>query len=230
MKFSVLIVCVLNVLVFFWELHNGAFKPQLQQPANLPTILLAEEAERAHRGAQISTYIESDAQAIERQELGSTVMPLVEQSEPVKAVASQTQACYEFGPFASRKAANAWLAAQGVSGRLFYKSELAPTTFMLYAPVEKDPQKRRLYKQMLIDKGVKDFYIFANGELKGYMSFGVFNDQPHASRYQQQLAERGVQVQIKERSFTRNSLFVSFSSPQGGDKVAAGVLEVSCKE
>jgi hypothetical protein len=232
MKFWVLIVCVLNVLFFFWEFHNGAFTSQPQQQANLPTILLAEEAERAQRGVQISAYLDKDAQLIVRQQVGSAVAQLVAQTEPVnsKPNALEAQACYEFGPFSSQKAAKAWLAEQGISGRLFYKPELVPSTYMLYAPLEKDPQKRRLYKQMLIDKGVTDFFIFANGELKGQMSFGVFNDMPHASRHQQQLAERGIQVQIKERYITRSSLFVGYSRRQTGNKVATGVLEVDCKD
>ncbi len=235
MKFWVLIVCVLNVLFFFWELHNGAFTSQPQQQASLPTILLAEEAERAQRGVQISAYIDKEAQLIEGQQVGSAVAQLVAQTELDKskpnALASEVQICYEFGPFPSRKAANAWLAEQGVSGKLFYKPELVPSTYLVYAPLETDPQARRIFKQMLIDKGVTDFFIFANGELKGQMSFGVFNDMPHASRHQQQLAEQGIQVLIKERYISQSSLFVSFSSSrQAGNKVATGVLEVACKD
>ena len=234
MKLWVFIVCVLNVLFFSWELHSGAFQsqPQSQQP-NLPSVLLAEEAARAQRGVQISTYIDKDAGLMEPQQVGSAVVQLVDHSErgDSKAQGLEVKTCYESGPFLGQKAAKAWLAEQGVSGRLFYKPELIPSTFLVYAPLEKDPQARRAYKQMLMDKGVTDFFIFANGELKGQMSFGVFNDMPHARRHQQQLAERGVLVQIKERYITRTSLFVGFSSSsQAGNKVAAGVHEVDCKD
>ena len=232
MKFWVLIVCVLNLLFFFWEFHYGALQPQAQPQSNLPTILLADEAERARRGVQISAYLEQDALSIEHRQEASAVMQLVEQAELAKAKpqSGETQACYEFGPFSSQKDAKTWLAAQGVSGRLFYKPELVPSTYLVYATLEKDPEARRAFKQMLLAKGVSDFFIFANGELKGQMSFGVFNDMPHAIRHQQQLAESGVQAQIKERYITRSSLFVGFSSRQAEKKVAAGVVEVDCKD
>jgi hypothetical protein len=233
MKLLVLIVCVLNVLLFFWELHNGALKSQPPRQMNLPTILLAEEAARAQRGAVISAYLDQAANSIAQQATSSTISQLADQVASATSIpniaAPQAQTCYEFGPFPNLKAANAWLAGQGFSGRMFYKPELVPSSYLVYAPLEKDPAQRRIFKQMLIEKGVKDFFILASGELKGYMSFGVFNDMPHASHYQQDLAERGVQAQIKERYVSRSSLFVGFSSGKAMKPIAAGVVEAGCR-
>jgi hypothetical protein len=233
MKISVLIVCVLNVLVFFWEFHNGAMITPLQQPVGLPTILLVEEDARAQRGAEISNILEGDANAIAHPKDGANAVQLLEQVDslktPTQAVEANKATCYEFGPFPTRKAAREWMATQAIAGRLLTKTELVPVTFLLYAPLEPDLQKRRIFKQMLIDKGVKDFFVFSNGELKNNTSFGVFNDKPHADRYQQHLAQLGIQAQIKERFITRASLFVSFTSQQAEKKNVVGALEVVCK-
>lgn len=212
-------ICLLNVVVFFWELHQGALNQPSPPQATLPTILLAEEVEHAQRGTVISGYLDEDVSKLDKPgfELPpaptTLTLPPVE-TKPEKAVQAQPEICYEAGPFDDSQSATEWLAAKSLPGEPFTKDALMPSAYLVYYPMAKNPEQTRINRMMLNAKGINDVWVVPSGDLKGALSLGLFNDMPRAVLFKKQLAQRGVQAEIKERYKTQSLYFVKFQSDE----------------
>lgn len=222
MKALFLVISLLNIVFFFWEFHKGALNPPAQTPQSvLPTIMLIDELEKARRGAEISAYLDKDMaklQQLHAEHREDKPIALRPAERPKKAAPIQAQpiVCHEVGPFPDEKTANAWLAGQTLRGEFHYKEVLTPSAYLVYYPVPRSPEQARIQKMMLNAKGITDIWVVPDGELKGALSLGLFNDQVHASLFRSQLLQRGVQAEIKER---HKSQFRSFVRIMGKQKI-----------
>lgn len=218
MRALFLSVCLLNILFFFWELHKGGLNPPMQQQTTaLPSILLANEVQHARDGAAISGYLDQDLPVLDKPgfELppapATLILPPVE-TKADETVQTQPEICYEAGPFDSSQAAIQWLATKSLPGEPFTKDTLTPFAFLVYYPAAKNPEQMRINRMMLNAKGISDVWVVPSGDLKGALSLGLFNDEPRAALFKKQLAQRGVQAEIKGRYKSQPRFFVKFQS------------------
>lgn len=222
-------VCLLNVLFFFWEFHAGALTPPLESPSSLPSLLLVNERETARRGAEISAYLDRAAtelqtkQAVDILHGVKTFKALFMQPKDVPGIKpaiasrqqnqSQPNKCYEAGPFSDQADLARWAKDQHLKAfKPIFKESAISSDFQVYYPAAKDAEQTRINTLMLKAKGFADVWPVTDGELKGAVSLGVFNDRQRASVFKTQLAERGVKAEIRQRTTTRAELFIRFTA------------------
>lgn len=233
MKALFLGVCLLNIVFLFWEYHKGALNPSPKPQTLLPTIMLADDLERARRGTAISAYLDRDLPTWRQLRIGLLAdkpKPIVLSAKP-KAAAAKTPstACYEIGPFADQPAAGAWLAGQTLRGELIYKEVLTPSAYLVYYPAAKNPEQMRIQKMMLNAKGINDIWVIPSGDLKGALSLGLFNEQSRAVLFKNQLLQRGVQAEIKERYKPQSRPFLRIRGDQKiRQRLAEGLTQAGC--
>ncbi len=227
MKVLFLGVCLLNIVFFFWKFHQGAFNPPAQAQNLLPTILLVDELEKARRSVAISAYLDKDAEKLQQlhtERVADKPIAMLPASKPKKVVVAQALPiiCHEVGPFPDQQTANAWLAGQSLRGEIFYKEVLTPTAYLVYYPAAKTPEQTRIQKMMLNAKGITDIWVVPDGELKSALSLGLFNDQMRAALFRNQLLQRGVPAEIKERYKSQSRVFAKI---KGGQKIPQHMAE-----
>lgn len=229
MKALFFVICLLNILFFFWELHNGAQTFSVSQPSGLPSLILVGERDTARRGAVISAYLDRQtAEMLSRQATeivghlrtprgDSFIMKGIPATNPAIAVRPQIarNKCYEAGPFIDQADARRWANGAQLTAYQAISNELATSSdFQVYYPAAKTAEQARINKMMLNAKGFTDIWVVADGENAGALSLGVFNDKQRAILFKTQLAERGVNAEIRQRTKTRPALFIRFTAPQ----------------
>ncbi|AMK74926.1 MULTISPECIES: hypothetical protein [Methylomonas] len=233
MKALFFLLCLLNVLFFFSELHLGALTPAVEPPSNAPTLLLISERQTARRGAQISAYLDSAAAELQAKQISDVLQRLnppqvalifkTSAHTPKPAVSGRQQTsinrCYEAGPFNDQDALRRWANTERLNAfKPVYKPIIAASDFQVYYPAGKDAEQTRINKLMLKAKGFTDVWPITDGEIKGAISLGVFNDRQRATLYKTQLAEQGVKAEIRQRNKTRDELFIRFAAAQAASK------------
>lgn len=219
MKALFLSLCLINIVFFFWEFHKGALNPPVETHTNLPTILLADELEKARRGVVISKYLDNDAAKLQQLNVERAVgkpIAMLPAAKPIQKSIPKTPAvaCREIGPFANQPAANAWLAGNALRGEFFRQEVLTPSAYLVYYPAANNPEQTRIQKMMLNAKGITDIWVIPSGELKGALSLGLFKDQTRAVVFKNQLLQRGIQAEINERYQSQSALFVRIKGDQ----------------
>lgn len=229
MKKLFFVVCLLNILFFFWEFHAGGLTPPVESPSSVPPLLLVSERDTARRGAEISAYQDRRLAELQTQQateilqrltapqLDSFVMQGTPAPTPKLAVEAQAEKniCYEAGPFVDQAEVRRWSNAEHIKAFKVVSKELAMSAdFQVYYPAAKDAEQARINKMMLKAKGFTDVWTVMDGEIKGALSLGVFSEKQRAVLYKAQLAERGVAAEIRQRTKTRPALFIRFMLPQ----------------
>lgn len=245
MKQLFLLLCLLNATFLLWQFHVGRMNPQFAAPVAPSTILLVDEYERAKRGAEIEQIIEQKIahwQAAEFQwmladlqqahwTLQPATMPMpkdIDQpridKKPADFIQPSTtpiaeKTCFWVGPFAEETSVKKWLAKNTVhSQEVVQKSISIPTDYQVYYPAAKTPEQSRADKAMLNAKGLQDSWMIPNGELKGSYSLGVFREKWRAIDFKNQLAEKGIKAELKQRSKTESQWFIKIKMEKNKQK------------
>ncbi len=242
MKALFFLVCLLNVLFFFWKLHFGALTPSVELSSNLPKLILVSEGRIAKRGTEISAYLDSEIAELQAKQLTDTLQRLNppnanptldvgaqidRRTTAVRQQASVTQ-CYEAGPFSDQDALRLWAGRLAITEfKSIYKSKIASSDFQVYYPAARDAEQTRINKLMLKAKGFSDVWPITDGESKGALSLGVFNDRQRATRYKSQLANQGVMAEIRQRDKLRDELFIRFVAARGAGSNHAAYTPLS---
>ncbi|MGZ0079343.1 hypothetical protein [Methylomonas sp. YC3] len=229
MKVLFFLLCLLNVLFFFWKLHFGALTPSVEPVTNIPALLTVRERQLARRGAQISAYLDNAAAELQAkqvtdilQRLNPPQVVLVFKTSPdtPKPTGSDRQKtaihhCYEAGPFSDQEALRRWASTEHLTVfKAANKSTMVSSDFQVYYPAGKDAEQTRINKMMLKAKGLNDVWPISDGDIKGAISLGVFNDRQRAMLFKNQLAEQGVKAEIRQRNKLRDELFIRFVGGQ----------------
>ncbi|MBD9363190.1 hypothetical protein [Methylomonas fluvii] len=230
MKALFFLLCLLNVLFFFWKLHFGALTPSVEPVSNIPALLTVGERELARRGAKISTYLDNAAAELQAkqvtdilQRLNPPQVVLIFKTSPhaPKPSVSNIQKleirhCYEAGPFSDQEALRRWANTEHLTEfKAVNKSTIVSSDFQVYYPAGKDAEQTRINKMMLKAKGFNDVWPVTDGDIKGAISLGVFNERQRAMLFKNQLAEQGVKAEIRQRNKLRDELFIRFVGAKG---------------
>lgn len=231
MKAVFFILCLLNVVFFFWQLHLGAFTSSVQSSKDLPTILLLSEKQTARRGVQISGYLDQSAADLQGSIVTDMSRRLLEGRTELRldnSVISMapgsvrqvpvTTECHEVGPFWESSDLRRWAGSKQIKDfKVIHIAVNTASDFQIYFPAGKDAEQVRTNMMMLKAKGFKDIWQVTDGDLKGAVSLGVFNDKQRAILFKNQLAGQGVKAEIRQRSKARDGLFIRFSGPEVSD-------------
>ena len=227
MKQAFLLLCLANVFFFFWKLHFGAPTAGKQIANALPSIVLVAERNAARRGSAISQVLDKDAAELQRWAgFAAFVAPVPKQlsgvaikteKKPVQAAVKKPEplqaACFEAGPFVDDRELQRWLRGKPlVFAKPFLRELSVLADYQLYLPAAKDAEQTRINKLTLRAKGIDDVWMVPEGEIKGALSLGVFADKLKAQSFKDQLAARGIRAELRQRSKSRQALFVRFGA------------------
>lgn len=234
MKRLFFLLCFLNVCFLLWQFHAGRLNGDEPTAVGPSSILLVGEYQRAQQGARISAVI--DHRAVEWRQLetdriladlrNETWQPKVvpvsvakkstKLNEPTKTVEApkpQTKVverkCFDAGPFADEFGLKRWLAAKTLdSKQITQKDIVIASDYQVYYPAAKKTEQSQANKAMLLAKGYQDIWMIPEGELKGGYSLGVFREKQRAIHFKNQLSDKGIQAEIKQRDKTKPQWFV----------------------
>lgn len=235
MKPLFFLLCLLNLGFFLWQFHNGKLSP-VEAASDRPgaDVLTLEEYERARIGATISAMLHDNLKRRQQAEIENIAadlrgpqahMPpvkIIDKPLKPRPIVTTAQAekplppvqpaivrkCFEAGPFADEADAKKWLAQKALTGKqLLARDKLIGSDFQVYFPAGKTPEQARADKLFLQEKGLADIWTIQEGDKKGAISLGVFNDKARAVIFKSQLAARGIAAEIRQRDKTQAQWF-----------------------
>ncbi|MGI9212565.1 MAG: hypothetical protein ACR2HF_08835 [Methylococcaceae bacterium] len=111
--------------------------------------------------------------------------------------------CLEIGPYPSTATAHELQElmqphAGGIT--LLTRTQAQNDSWWVLIPKSDNMEVAKARRQMLLDKGVKDFWLFNKGELQGAISLGLHESRELAEAAQRQFLDKGIVSEIVPRS------------------------------
>ncbi len=199
MRVFFFLVVLANLLLFFWETgyrqpptdDEQASKALVLPGLREPIVLLGEMPP-----APVSPV--------------SVTAPVV---QPVKPVSSKLPAgsstpstnnrCLEIGPYANTAEAvelQQLLQPHAAGITIMSRPQNQSDSWWVLIPKAENMTVAKERRQMLLDKGIKDFWLFNKGELQGAISLGLHERREEAEAAQRQFTEKGIVSEIVPRS------------------------------
>jgi len=168
MKWLIYILLLVNLGVFVWHYQPGEAGRQTTLSSEHTRLVLLKEYEQ-----RLSSVADSDG--ISR--------------------------CYSLGPFTNKPyfvQAKERFQKQGVDTFSRVSSEQVRNGYWVMLPVSSSSNQAKVLIQKLKEKGVKDYFLVATGEMKNAISLGVFSKAKLAKRRRDELEKQGFKVNIKK--------------------------------
>ena len=241
MKVVFMLLVLINVAFALWEWRSGAIDESSQITHSQTSLLLSDEAVRARRGAFISGFLDRQVDDWQRDELLNTLarwqsaeywqvaaiklaksqkyLPSIAAASPPKA----QWVCHEIGPFSDLPTMKLWLKQRNLARNDSVVKEVnVAGDFQVHLPAAKRPEQLLANKQLLINKGITDFWMVPNGEIKGALSLGVFSDYQRALNFKSQLQSNGVNAEVKQRFKTQQQFYARVTLEKARREVLLG--------
>jgi hypothetical protein len=222
MKYLFFLLVFANVLLFLWEDRTRGFHPdadsahrELPLPGAVERIALLSERPAVPKATdefeEAEMALQSKLNAEAEQAESSRPEQPPQPPEPVPAPPVTVTDCYQMGPFSTRSAATELLglikphareAAIGVK-----PSDVADGWWVLI-PKAESMEAAKAKRQMLQEKGVRDFWLFNKGELQGAISLGLFQSRDKAETAQKQFMEKNIISEVVPRSVRAEAYWI----------------------
>lgn len=157
------------------------------------------------------------------QEKPVAVYQKADQASEIKLLSEESQAgsqlgrrCYVLGDIESEDQiarAKKFLSDEGVLFQLVNKEQDLASVFWVY--VQRDDERQ--VKELLKKQGV-DSYLITEGELRGMLSAGLFENIDLARALVKKIEALGAEANIFERKKQKNNISIEFASDQISDK------------
>ncbi len=138
---------------------------------------------------------------------------------PVKAIS-----CFVIGPFNDRAAIDIWVGESYPDRVVAEQTHEVIHRYLVYLDTHEQTESPVDIVQDLEDKGVKDYWLFREGELKDLISLGLFQSEARANLLQKRLRQRGVETRIMPRYKQEVQYFIRVqteSTPQTEENLQA---------
>lgn len=241
-----LLLCLINVSYLMWQFHIGAFDSKPVVIGNAPELRLVDEELRARRGAAISGVLDAKLERWLNDDWAAIASRLrdnnsVRQGYPLfwinkppavvvakKAPVKPPEFCFEAGPFEDESSSKQWLKKHELPARETLRKDVdVAGDFQVFYPAAKNPDQLRNNKAMLNAKGLTDIWSVPDGDFKGALSLGVFTDRQRATLFKNQLAQRGIQADIRQRTKTVPRWYVRFMADKSRSRSLAASAELT---
>ena len=133
-----------------------------------------------------------------------TADPAVAESGDAAALpeAASRRGCFEVGPVQDRDTAEAYLGllSQTAKGaRLVIRAGDVPDGWWVVYPKATTLEAARANRQMVLNRGIRETWLFEQGPLKNAVSLGLYQTREEAIKQQQLLVEQGLPVKVEPR-------------------------------
>jgi len=247
LKYLFFILLLLNGLFWLWQSY--VYTPPMQTRTAVPRgaeqlVLLAE---RSDDGAQSPAQPGGDrdsatsaqppaqqAEAATGTASGSQAGPPAEsrpdpQADPEPAQRNPAPAavarCYTIGPFREIDAiANARrrLADLGITSGQRVRSEREFFGYSVYLPPRASREDARALTRELRARGITDYYIMSDRELRNAVSLGLFRERRHAERLHRKVTALGFSPRLEPRYRERELRWLDYRDDRG--RIGAALL------
>lgn len=166
MKWLIYILLLVNLGLFVWHYQPNADMRRKQADDQLTRLILLTEFEQQLKSA-------ADEDGIPR--------------------------CFSLGPFTRKQSfveAKEGMEKQGVDVFSRVSSERVRNGYWVMLPASKTSNQAKVQIQKLKDRGLKDYFLVATGEMKNAISLGVFSKSKLAKRRLDEVEEQGFNVKI----------------------------------
>ncbi|MGK2913931.1 MAG: hypothetical protein ACSLE5_05645 [Porticoccaceae bacterium] len=225
-KWLVLIALVLNGVAFYWFDAQQKQWPEQTQIASAGAVrdresggaqlfllsehksVAASKPEQASASDQDAATAQFHIQAPNLERTAAVVGDAEHQEgESIQSGAAFGRAavargCWSLGPFAMEGDAAALareLAVIGVNANVRTQDKKTKPRIWVYLPAPASPTTQAEQLKRLRDKGI-DHFVFAEGELEGSISLGLYITLKDAEKWQQELALQGYDAKIHTAS------------------------------
>ncbi|MEM7292656.1 MAG: hypothetical protein AAF420_04545 [Pseudomonadota bacterium] len=207
MKVTFLFLLLANGLLFLW--HSYFVAPQENLPAavpsNAPALVLLEETGTA---VEVPEVPEVAAPTVEEQAENSEFL---DNSVPFVSVARR---CFTVGPFIEDDAlvkVQQVLAEREVSFNVRTLTEPELFGYNVILPPFSSREDAEKMVEILVDKGITDYYIMPDEDIKNAISLGLFREHRFAIRHMAFLEKKGLSPTLHARYFDRSRHWLDYS-------------------
>jgi hypothetical protein len=137
-----------------------------------------------------------------------------------KSVANE-ELCYHIGPFKNMGQLRIWTRANKIKEGSFShinKGTNKGSKYLVYIPAANAPEQTKKDIVELEQRGIKDYWLFRRGDLKGAISLGVFVKEKRALLQQNQLRKKGLELKITPLYGDGAIIFAKFLTKNKGFK------------
>lgn len=123
-----------------------------------------------------------------------------QQLQPVNAD-NEAVRCFSLGPFTRKESFNtarARLTRQGINVFSRVTSDAVRNGYWVMLPASRSRNRAKVKIQRLKERGVKDYFLVATGEMKNAVSLGVFSKPKLAKRRLDEVQKLGFEVKIRK--------------------------------
>jgi hypothetical protein len=197
MRFLFYVLLIANVVFYLWSHTQRAQERTNNEgiPKAPERLLLLSEA-----APNRDPETDSGGQAVPKPEVPDAVVGAPQPTTRVPATPGSS--CRRIGPFAEVEEARRVFALvrEWVDNPVLVTepSETVDGYWLLY-PRAGSIEEGRLNRKKLIEKGVKDVWLFEKGEMQGMISLGLYKTREDAEAEHQRLAKLEVPVQVQPR-------------------------------
>lgn len=220
MKIVFLFLILANGLFYLWQAYifepaNNRFPGQA--PLNVPELVTLEETGTTVQTAAVNQQrTESVSAPTEEQDArdGQGDVAFVSSAEPFPDVA----ACFTVGPFIdddSLQQAQQLFSRQQINyqQRTFTEPELFGYNILIPAFATREEAVEMV--DVLVAKGVTDYYVMTEDEFKNAISLGLFKEHRFALEHLEGLQKKGIDAEMKTRYFERSRHWLDYVDAEG---------------
>lgn len=227
MKYAFFSLILVNVVFFLWEsniLGRGSVSSQSYKELRLPRALdpitlLSERSGSSEKPAGMVLASVSGSQ-VKPEKIKETT-PIIESASvqekgdvaeiPLSSKGGAQSSCFQWGPVTeesqAREVLNLVKAESDQAAVVRKPSDLTDGWWVLF-PKAHDMEAARANRNMLLEKGVTDLWLFDKGTLQGAISLGLFKSLNRAELAQQRFTEKGIITEVVPRQVRGDAYWV----------------------
>lgn len=212
-SFLFLFLLLANGLLYLWQSYfvNPVEVGQMSLPVDVPELVLLEETGTTVHITVVASIEPSVPETPIDESLNNE---FIDNSEPFTP---QAKNCYTVGPFVDGDALEKvkLLFADNkivFEQRSFTEPELFGYNVFLPPLANRDAAVAMV--AVLIDKGVTDYYIIQDTELKNAISLGLFREYRFAVRHVKLLEKKGLSPRMDTKYYDRTRHWVDFTEEE----------------
>jgi hypothetical protein len=217
-----------NAALFMWQYHDGALTPGNARSETSAgdysekILLVSELNSKKPRDVQFLVKQEakntglisaSDALKPDEKKLENLVSSPDSTSEATEDAGAKAEvifqesenenrrgnSCLEIGPFTYEREMNAWKRLLNGNIKVIARDEPVVKDYLVYYPAAENLLQSQDNLKMLKEKGIRDLWLFTEGQDQGQISFGVFDKEARALKMQNELLVKDINAAIKAR-------------------------------
>lgn len=153
-----------------------------------------------------------------------------ENAENKRNIDEEKNICYQVGPFLEEKKLIDWIKINNLDENAvtrFSQQLKKVSNYLVYYPRAQTYKLSKNNAQIFKNKGIKDYWLFTEGELKGGYSLGLLKMENRALQLQKELAEKGLNTEIMPRYKFESLWFAKILSKK---KITAQTITISGKQ